>query len=171
MPFAKKTFKHIICILILAAIIMPQAGRAANHEKLFGLSGGYVTRNESAIASVWFTYGLNNYLRLSPNATYVFKHNGVDAFVINADCHFTFRPAKKVVLYPLAGVGYWSWNTTTHIEDSDDVSSRVQRFALNVGAGAQWMATSTLLVGFEAKYALMKHSPSALFSVSIGYRF
>ncbi|MDE7125258.1 MAG: porin family protein, partial [Muribaculaceae bacterium] len=60
---------------------------------------------------------------------------------------------------------------TGDYEKDDDVSSRTQRFSLNMGAGLQYMVTSTLVLSVEAKYALMKHSSTDLFSFSIGYHF
>ena len=170
--------RTVLCLLLTAAGIV--TAKAENHEKIFGLSGGYITKNTSAQAGVFFSYRLNPWLRISPNATYIFRHKGIDAFSLNADCHFTFplKTNSAWSIYPIAGIGYWSWNIgnnnmgdTGDYEKDDDVSSRTQRFSLNMGAGLQYMVTSTLVLSVEAKYALMKHSSTDLFSFSIGYHF
>lgn len=179
----RKSGLSALTSLMFAAVPAIDAG-AQSHEKLFSLSGGFNTRNTSGVAGVHFTYGLNSWLRISPSASYIFKHEGIDAFTINADCHFAFRAASSpLTFYPIAGLGYWSWNNSTQYdesvplnelppdEESDDVSSRSTQFCINMGGGMQWSVTPTLTLTFEGKYALMRHNPTAVFSLGIGYRF
>ncbi len=173
-------FSKLRTIAVGLLITAAPAIFASGHEKIFALSGGFNTKNTSGVAGVHFTYGLNSFLRISPSASYIFKHDGIDAFTINADCQFAFRTSQSITIYPLAGIGYWSWNVSSASTDilpldagpdTDDVNSRSTRYSINMGGGVQWMATETLALTLEGKYALMKHSPTAIFSISIGYRF
>jgi len=185
MIHSKIRFYAILRILtstILLTIIATSAA-GESHEKIFGLSGGYISKNTSGMAGIHFSYQLNPWLRISPNALYIFRHNDTDAFSLNADCQFTFslKNDSAWTAYPLIGLGYWSWYNARHAdsgneqsiseETTDDVSSRRQRYSLNMGAGLQWMATPTLALSFEAKYALMRHLSTAVVSMKIGYRF
>ncbi len=184
MVYSKIRF-YVIRILTTAILLIITATSATgeSHEKIFGLTGGYISKNTSGMAGIHFSYQLNPRLRISPNALYIFRHNDTDAFSLNADCQFTFQLKNDSAwtAYPLIGLGYWSWynarrgdsenEQTIPVETTDDVSSRRQRYSLNMGAGLQWMATPTLALSFEAKYALMRHLSTAVVSMKIGYRF
>ena len=55
-----------IFMFVIAALI-PTAAFAQKGEKTVGLRAGYSTRNESAIAGVYFQYRFSRYFRLAPN--------------------------------------------------------------------------------------------------------
>lgn len=150
------------------------ADALARHEATFGVESGYASKNESAIAGLFFQYELTESIRIAPDAGFVFRHKNLDAFSANVNLHFPFAfPGRVVGLYPLAGVNYSSWNrhNIDFDTDTDDVSTRVSRFGLNFGAGVELRPTSTLKLKAELKYNLIKSFSGYYVAVGIGYMF
>lgn len=144
-------------------------------EKSLGPKIGYISKNKSATAGLYFQYAFSDHFRLSPEAGYIFRHNDLDAFVVDINGHVPFNfTGEKVAFYPLAGLNYSSWSRYYHhneMMETDDVSTRTSRFGLNVGAGFDMRCTETLKLTLEAKYTLMKTYSTAAITVGIGYVF
>lgn len=160
--------KFIIFATTLAfSLISLVPATAYAREKSVGLRGGYTTRNETGIAGLYFQYRFIDKFRLAANIDYAFSHKNVDAYLFNIDGHVPFNIAPRFELYPLAGFTFATFNH----HNSDDSSSRTNRFGANVGAGAAFRVTPSLRLGFEAKYQYVKHFSAGVFAVSIGYIF
>lgn len=172
----------LLCVALAGVIAGTSTDiHARNGEKTFGLHGGYVGQNKSCNAGITLSYRFWEHFTLAPSASYVFRHEGLDAFTIGIDGRFPFSLSQdgKVELYPLAGISYWRWSTHTldipellsPYDGFDDVTTRESRFAVDFGAGVAWNATSRLVLGIEAKYALMHHTPTWICNASIAYKF
>ncbi len=161
--------RHIvpICIALITifSVLIPQY--ACAKEKSAGLRGGYTTRNETAVAGVYFQYRFCDRFRLAPSIDYSFSHYNADAYSFNIDGHIPFDISPKLEIYPLAGLAFSSYNQ----HNIDDSSSRINRFGGNIGAGIGLKITSTLRLGLEGKYQYLKHFNAGVFNVSIGYIF
>lgn len=169
--------KHVISAIVTLLFMMANipAIQAQRGEKVLGVHTGYISKNESAIAGLFFQYSFSEHFRLSPEIGCVFRHQGLDAFTLDANAHFPFAfSSSHAGLYPLAGINYSSWNYHNNdhgIKDIDDVSTRKSRFGLNAGAGFELRPTSGLKLKVEAKYCLIESFSSAQISVGIGYIF
>ncbi len=169
-----KHFKSIILLLLLVTI--PASVFAEKGEKTFGVKTGYISRNESILAGIYFQYTFNEHFRIAPDAEIAFRHKDRDAIMIDLDCHFpfAFTDGGKVSLYPLAGINFSSWNR--HLppaisEIDKDVTTRSRYFGLNCGAGIDLKCSPTLKLSFEARYSLVKANSNAQISLGIGYTF
>lgn len=152
-------------ILLLLAVTFSLTALAENRykgEHTVGVLAGYNTRTESAVAGAYFQYRFNKYLRIAPDFQYAFAHNGLSSYEINGNLHVPFALCSRANIYPLAGVSYQSLKT---FEFSNN------RFGLNLGGGIDFLATKTLKLGVEGKYALLKDYSNAAFTISIGYLF
>lgn len=157
-----------------ATLSIPYANAEGTpHEKTVGLVAGYVSQNNSAIAGIDFSYRFSRRFRLAPQALYAFRHNKQDALIINVNAQIPFDLGKQWEIYPLAGINYTSWNFHANkiANDDADVTSRVNRFGLNVGAGAGVNISSTLRLGIEGQWALVKDYQSANILAKIAYIF
>lgn len=158
---------------IVLAIAMPCNAHAQKGEKTFGVQTGYISKNESAIAGLFFQYGLTDHLRIAPEMGCVLRHKDLDAFTMDLNLHVpVLLNTETIQIYPLAGLNYSSWarhNIPT--QDGDDVSSRKSKFGANLGAGFQIMASPALKLKLEAKYTLISHYSSCVISAGIGYVF
>lgn len=154
---------------------MPAEAQVKKGEKSFGPKIGYVSKNESASAGLFFQYAFSSHLRLAPEIGYIFRHNNMDAFTFDLNAQFPFGfTGERVAFYPLAGLNYSSWNSHFHADDldkTDDVSTRTARIGLNAGAGFELRCNESLKLTLEAKYCLIKHYNSALISAGISFIF
>lgn len=157
----------IFATALTFSLISLVSGTANAHEKSVGIRGGYTTRNETGVAGLYFQYRFIDKFRLAANIDYAFSHNNVDAYLFNIDGHVPFNIAPRFELYPLAGFTFATFNH----HNSDDSSSRLNRFGANIGAGAGFKVTSSLRLGIEAKYQYVKDFSAGVFAVSIGYIF
>lgn len=80
---------------------------------------------------------------------------------INIDGHYLFKNEDNLVLYGLAGLGYWRWSFDTGFG-----SFSVTTTGLNLGAGAEYVMDSFILFG-EAKVNTIGGTP---FNITGGVR-
>lgn len=162
-----------LVLLLAMALICAFAGSAQTErgEKMLGVRVGYASTNQSAVAGLTFRYAVSPWVRIVPEIGCVFRNHDKDAFTvdINAQVPFTFG-TKKVDLYPLAGLAYNSWSTHADI-NGDDVTTRLNRFGANLGAGFDFRLSSSLNLGLEAKYTFVKTFTSLYVTASISYVF
>lgn len=165
-------FKAVLSALI-ALVSLTAYADGFSGEKTLGLQTGYITYNESAVAGIEFTYRFNRNFRLAPSVNYVFQHKSVDALMVNLNAHVPFPFAGKWEAFPLAGVNYSSWNYHNGVtaNDDSDVTTRITRFGLNVGAGIGYAATPTLSLSLAADYVFIKHFDGCNILAKIAYRF
>lgn len=174
----KKFFKPFV-ILVMSVIAMSAStsqAQISKGEKSFGPKVGYISKNTSAVAGLVFRYSFSDHIRIAPELSYAFKHNNLDAFMfdLNVNVPFGIIGAERVVLYPLAGMNYSSWNR--HIdrtqEDLDnDVSTRRKRFGLNLGAGVELKCSESIKLNLEAKDCFIKGYSSVMVTIGFGYIF
>jgi len=167
--------QSLLIILTLMACIIAGAPESAARrgEKTVGLRTGYNTHNESALAGITFSYQFSNHVRIAPNADYMFRKNGTDAFSLNCNMHFPWQIGKLPInLYPLAGCNYTQWSMRhTDIATTDDSSTRINRFGINVGGGVEWYTTSTFKLSAECKFGWMKDFNTGVVSIGVAYVF
>lgn len=169
----KNSRPAIYLTLLLAVISALGASATERGEKTLGLRGGFNTRNESAVAGVYFQYAFSHHFRLAPNVDYVFRNKGTDALSVNINAQFpiNLEATKRFDIYPLAGVNYTSRNHRLNNSDGTDTSSRTSNIGLNTGLGAEFLCTPSLKVCVEGKFTLVKRYSSGVFTVGIGYVF
>ncbi len=175
-----KNLVNIVLTAALSAIFFlssPDATAAERGEKTFGVRTGYVSRNKSADAGLFFQYTFSEHFRLQPAADIVFRHEDRDAFMIDLNAQVPFAMSTaNFSLYPFAGLNYSSWNYHYPAEIggdrfSDDVTSRKNRFGVNIGAGFDLKLSETLKINLEAGYTLVKSNNALRILVGIGYVF
>lgn len=170
------SFKRAAMLVSTWLTVIFATTQARAGETVLGLRAGYNTRSSAPLAGLVFQYRFSEYLRLSPDIDYYFRHNNTDALSIDCNVHipFSLTPANRIALYPFAGLNYTSWNYHNSVITTpgyDDVSTRTNRFGINLGGGFEYYATPTLKLSFEAKAALIKSYSSGTFSASIAYVF
>lgn len=169
------TLRAIIAVAFIA--IAALGASAQKGESCFGLQTGFTSNNRSAIAGLFYQYGLSSHLRIAPEMGCVFRHHDKDAFTVDLNCHVPLAiTSSNAQLYPLAGLNFSSWNHHhIHVEAGDDgyddVSTRKNKLGVNVGAGFQLMASAALKLKVEAKYTITTHYSTFVLGVGIGYVF
>ncbi len=173
MKFNHNTAKVVAAFFCIAA--MPQLSSADDYsgEKTLGVEAGYTTKNKSGMAGIEFTYRFSKHFRLAPSVNYVFRHNKQDALLLNVNAHVPVPLSGKWEFYPLAGINYssWSFHNGKTANDDADVTSRVSRFGLNVGAGFGLNISSTLRLDLSADYVIIKEFGGCNILAKISYQF
>jgi opacity protein-like surface antigen len=163
-----------LCLLFVATMMASPKALANDHEKTFGVKTGYISRNQSAVAGLFFEYSFTDHFRLSPELNIAFKNDHRDAFIIDVNAHFPMAESGIAEFYPYAGVNYSSWSLHTSREEdmrSKDVTDRTTRLGLNVGGGMGLRLSSTLKLKLEVGYSMVKSNSAFRATVGIGYMF
>lgn len=165
----------ILLIAFVACLMTNDAQAAERGQKAFGVHTGYVSRNKSMDAGLFFQYTFSSHFRLEPSADIVFRHDDRDAYMIdlNAQIPFSFSNSN-FDLYPFAGLNFSSWNR--HFPDNtsnfnDDVSTRANRFGLNFGAGFDLKVSNSMKLNLQAGYTLVKANSALRILAGIAYIF
>lgn len=163
--------KTLTMIALAAALALPVTTSAG--EKSLGLRAGYNTRNESGVAGLYFQYAFSRHFRLAPNADYVFRNHGTDAFSFNINAQFpiAFDANERWAIYPLTGLNVISWNHRLNNTDGTHTGSRLTRLGLNAGVGLEYKVTRSLKLHAEGKFSLVRSYSSGVFNLGIGYVF
>ena len=171
-----KHLKSFVTALLLILLCVPAAtGANRKGDTSLGPKVGYISKNKSALAGLVFQYSFSDHLRISPEVSCDFRHNDLDAFIMDVNVHAPFNfTGDKVDLYPLAGLTFNSWGkhwTEVTERNSDDVTNHVNRWGLNLGAGMDLRCNQTLKFTLEARYSLVKSFSNFQLAVGIAYVF
>lgn len=143
-------------------------------EKTLGIKVGYNTYNREPLAGAQFTYRFNKLLRVAPGIDYVFRRDGRDALQFNLNAQFLFPVDHgRINLFPQAGANYSSWNFHPLAigNITNDVSSRISRIGLNVGAGGDINLSGSLKLSLTATYTFIREFDGLNLAAGIHYRF
>ena len=160
----------------IALLLCAVGANAANHkgDTSLGPKVGYSSKNKSVLAGLVFQHSFSDHFRLSPEISYSFRANDLDAFIIDVNAHVPFAfQGGKAGFYPLAGFTFNSWNMhTPPMPDNDvDVSTHANRWGLNFGAGLELRCTESLKLTVEGRYCLVKDYGNAQVTAGIAYVF
>ena len=165
--------KYFAIIFVALLSLIPFTSSAQGGMKSVGVSGGYNFKAESALAGVFFQYGCNSWLRLSPNFQMIFKKHDLSSFHINGNAHFVLPLNGSINLYAIGGITYQSWRYSKILFDDNEHPQDMvhNRFGLATGGGVEVFATKSLKFMAEGKYSFVKDYSAADFFVGIGYMF
>lgn len=163
---------RLLIFLALMPLFSINADAAARGEKSVGVKIGYCSRNESPVGGLYFQYDFSRHFRLSPSIDYIFRHEGYDGFTFNLTAQFPIGlRSSRFDIYPLAGLSYAIWNHTLPKVAGNDVSERINRLGLDVGAGAEYKISSSLKLFVQGKFNWVKNFNTGIFVAGIGYVF
>lgn len=177
MKYLSRTrFCSLFLVFVTLAFAFPEAAAENTYKgkKTLGLELGYASRNTSALTGIEFTYRFSRCFRLAPAINYTFRHDNTDALAlnINAQIPFTLNKRGNWDLFPIAGIGYTSWNIHSPKEwQNDDVTTRRNRLGLNLGLGTGVNVSEGLRLGAKVEFALNKGYSSANAMAFIAYIF
>lgn len=166
--------RFITAAALAVALVLPAQAQIKAGEKSLGPKLGFASHNTSAFAGLVFNYAFSQHLRIAPQIGCVFRHKDRDALLIDLDFHVPFGIVSndKAALYPLAGLAFNSWSRHgVDITSGEDVTSHINRFGGNLGAGFDLRCNQSLRLNFEAKYTLVKSYSSLYIGAGISYVF
>lgn len=155
------------------AVILISASSAFAQRMGLGINLGAAPVIEDGISvtnfmlGAKFQYNATSLIRLEAAADFGFRDKGYSTFNIMGNVHFLIPCATNFNLYPLAGIGYgnikYRWDNS-HSESWD-------KFALNIGIGAEYEISSNVAANFEFKYQYMQDYQRLPILVGLTYKF
>lgn len=113
-----------------------------------------------------FQYQATSLIRLQADVDFGFRDKSVSSFTAMANVHFMIPCADRFYLYPLAGLGYGNVKFS-----GSDWSYSKDKFAFNIGLGAEYEITSNFAANFEFKYLYMKDFNRLPILAGLTYKF
>lgn len=164
--------KAVLITFIISLLLTVPEAFAGSHDKTFGVAAGYVSRNKSASAGIYFQYGFSQKFRLAAQTAVDFRRDNRDAWFIDFNAQFPILRTSRFEFYPLVGLNYSAWSLhTVNIDSGKDVTNRRGNIGLNAGLGAGLRITSTMKLSLEGMYTGVKQNNAARISLGIGYCF
>lgn len=113
-----------------------------------------------------FQYQATSLIRLEADADFGFRDKSISSFTAMANVHFMIPCAPNFYMYPLAGLGYGNEKFS-----GDNWSYSKDKFAFNIGLGAEYRFASNWAADFEFKYQYMKDFSRLPILVGVTYKF
>ncbi|MDE6443700.1 MAG: porin family protein [Muribaculaceae bacterium] len=160
-------------LLSCAAVALGSTAAFAGNNMGIGINLGAAPVIEGShsptnfIIGAKYQYNVTKLIRLEAAADFGLKDKGTSTFNAMANVHFMIPVANQFYMYPLAGIGYG------HL--SQDVGNHVNagydKFAFNIGVGAEYEITRNFGVNFEFKYQYMADYNRLPILVGATYKF
>ncbi|MDE6299600.1 MAG: porin family protein [Muribaculaceae bacterium] len=161
-------------ILLSAAVMaLGSAAAFAGNNMGIGVNIGAAPVIEGAgsptnfILGVKYQFQPTDLIRLEADADFGLKNKGTSTFNIMANEHFMIPVANQFSMYPLAGIGY---GRLSH-DVGGNVNATFDKFAFNIGVGAEYDITKNFGVNFEFKYQYMADYNRLPILVGATYKF
>ena len=153
----KKLFISFVIALISISAFAQSGTKAVGGHLVFA------ENNKNLGIGVKGQYSFTNHLRGQASFNYYLKSNDVTLWDLNLDAHYLFNVAKKVNVYPLAGVTYSHWS-----HDNLDLSDG--NIGINLGGGAEFELNSKWNLGAELKFQIINNYNQLVLSLGVGYK-
>ena len=164
----KKKFFMKAAIAVIAMFTISLTAVAQQGDMAVGGNLVFGTGNSNLGIGAKFQYNVTNPLRLEGSFTYFPKKDYVTMWDLSANAHWLFPVADRVIVYPLAGLGYISSGAS--IGDSDFlVSVSYTELNLNLGGGVDFLLSDNLALNAELKFKT--GGWGLLLSAGLAYKF
>ncbi len=127
-----------------------------------------------------YQYNILDALRIEPSFDYYVGEHSINMFDINVNAHYLFDVVDKVKVYPLFGLGFTSWGASgdfagdgamgEYMEVSSS-SSRLNKIAVNVGVGGEYLLSEKIAINLEMKYQIISNFNQFVIGVGVAYKF
>jgi hypothetical protein len=169
----KILFKAFLPVLILTVLLLAGTPSEANAQNIVTQQGD-ITAGAGLTLTTGVGTGGSGEIGINGNGFYAITDEiraglGVSIFFgdfaptqINIDGHYLFKNEDNLVLYGLAGLGYWRWSFTFPFVGTVTTTTT----GLNLGAGVEYVMNGFILFG-EAKLVTIGGTP---FNITGGVR-
>lgn len=158
----KKLFMALLC-----AVGVSSAAFAAGGDMALGVQMSHASSANQLGLGVKFQCELVDAFRIEPSFNYYFENANWSAWDVNVNLHYVINVVNKFDVYPLAGIGYSNWK----LDLGSDTSYNQDRFAFNLGAGAEFDISDRIALTAELRYQVMKTYGQMATSLGVKYRF
>ena len=177
----KKTLLSLVCAVVFGAgVAMAQAEAG---DIAAGVQLNYGSGIENLGIGARFMYTPIDHLRGEVEVNYFFKKNYNSLVDVSLNAQYLFGLVNnRLFLYPTLGLCYASQSIDLKefAKDAAEISGSytsfgnnksVNKFGMNLGAGAQWQINEHFGVSLEYRHTIMKSIDQGVFSVGGIYKF
>lgn len=171
----KKILAITLAIVLGASAAMAQAYKG---DVAAGVNLNYGSKIENLGLGAKFQYTIIDHLRAEVGFNYFFKKNYESMWDANLNAHYLINVyQEKLYLYPIVGLNFSSlsfdekgfnkeFGVDPNVEHDD-----INRFGLNLGAGAQYQITEKIGIMLEYRHTILKDIDQGVFSLGASYKF
>ena len=172
--------KYLFILIAALCVSTYSFAQEEKGEQALGinLSGGFGDGYSNFGLGAKYQYNVIDRVRVEPTFNYFFKKDYVSMWDLSANFHYLFTPIERLMCYPIFGIGVTS--AKAHAGDlADDMygedygfdNETVTKFAVNVGAGVEYMITNRISANFEYKYKICSDLNRSQVTLGVGYHF
>jgi opacity protein-like surface antigen len=189
--FMKKYFCAIVFMAMMSVGVyaQEQGSKSLGASVVFG--SGIPVSNIGLQAK--FRYSFTDTWRIEGSGIYFFEKkviagtdgDGFSSTDFSVNLHYCFPVSEQFTIYPLAGLGYMTWNGQTEEntyktmygvqvpDGTKKVDSKESNFGLNIGAGVDFRITDKISANAELRYRFSDKISfkRTYFSLGICYAF
>lgn len=119
-----------------------------------------------------FDYNFTDKIRLEAGVENYVRKNDHSMIDIYVNGHYLFDVMDKLQVYPLVGIGYGREAVYYHTPTTPSgTHESMNRFIVNVGAGADYQLSDRLAANVELRYMYVCHFDKFPISVGLRYKF
>lgn len=166
--------KKLLFIAVLALLGMTAQAQTEKGDMAAGLNLGMGMGDGFTNIGIGAKYQwtIVNNLRLESAFNYYLKKDFISMWDLGINAHYLFSLSDKFVIYPLAGLGVLGVKASYDLgEWGGSASASDTNFAINLGAGAEYLISPAISLGLEFKYKIASNWNRALFSIGAAYHF
>lgn len=119
------------------------------------------------------TFAFDEHFEFAPSISVFFPGSNTTLFSLEGDVHYKLPElTDKLDLYPIAGLGYYHWNTkyNTLVDNKPvEVKDKDNLLLVNLGFGARYHLSDQWAVFAEEKVQLVTRHYSNFLSIGISY--
>lgn len=166
---------------LMSALVLGVATSMAQVEKGDIAVGGnlvYGSGIENLGFGARFQYTIIDHVRAEVGFNYFFKKNYQSMWDANLNAHYLISVYQdKLFLYPIVGLNFSSLSfdekgaAKEFGAQAEDAHDDINRFGLNLGAGAQYMITDNFGVTLEYRHTILKDIDQGVFGLGVNYKF
>ena len=171
-----KKILALVCTVLLG--ITAASAQVTQGDVAAGINLNYGSGIENLGLGAKFQYTIIDHLRAEVGFNYFFKKNYESMWDANLNAHYLINVYKdKLYLYPIVGLNFSSlifdykcflkeYGVDPNFEHKD-----INRFGLNLGAGAEYRVTEKIGLSLEYRHTILKDIDQGVFSIGANYKF
>ena len=171
-----KKILALVCTVLLG--ITAASAQAYKGDVAAGINLNYGSGIENIGLGAKFQYTIIDHLRAEVGFNYFFKKNFESMWDANLNAHYLINVyQEKLYLYPIVGLNFSSLSfdekgfAKEYGVDPGVKHEDINRFGLNLGAGAEYRITEKIGLSLEYRHTILKDIDQGVFSIGANYKF
>ena len=171
-----KKILAFVCTILLG--ITAASAQVNQGDVAAGINLNYGSGIENIGLGAKFQYTIINHLRAEVGFNYFFKKNYESMWDANLNAHYLINVYQdRLYLYPIVGLNFSSLSfdekgfLKEYGIDPNVKHEDINRFGMNLGAGAEYRITEKIGISLEYRHTILKDIDQGVVSIGANYKF